>query len=351
VLRELEWELLNAEAIDAKWWSEWATLASIGVDAHPAMGALFVTLLIKCFGTGRLLFATLRRGDEPWLKLVLQAKPLGRWQVFCPPQATIAPLVFRRDLPPPDHVLKLLLRQIGWRAWKLDLPYQDGRFSLLGEPPAVGALLTGGWKSASISAPQGFEAYWASRPRELRENVARRFRKAGRDGLELQLREHTDTAAVGAAVVRYGELESRGWKGQKGTAVLPDSPEGRFYRELLTGMAASGDAHVFELWSRDALVASRLVISSGQRHIILKTTYDENMSSYSVGHLQMHLILQRLLSLPTSVVELYAHATSQQLQWASEAPEMRNLSVFRHDLARQLLQLRKPRLSTPRAAA
>jgi GNAT acetyltransferase-like protein len=310
------------------------------MQAHPAFAAAAVRLMARDFGGPELRFATLHSRGGIIAKTLLQPLSAGRWTVFCPVQATIAPLVFDSSAQLDGRALRNLLAQLGSTAWKLDIPYQDSRVSLLQQLGADPTLLTGHWQSVSIAAPEGWEPYWQSRSKDLRHNIERRERKAQRDGFELDLYSVHNPDEIGAAVDRYCDLETRGWKGEAGTALGRRQIEGRFYRELMVTMAQQKCACVYELRAGDRVIASRLVLSGGSRHLVLKTTYDESLKAYSPGVLLLHRMLRELFSVPGRTVELCTHAKPQQLQWATGVPSMQNRAVFRSALIRSVFDLR-----------
>ncbi len=177
-------------------------------------------------------------------------------------------------------------------------------------PPATeAALVTTQWSSVTISAPQGFDSYWASRPREVRDNMARRQRKAERDGVDFEEREHSDPATVADAIGRYCTLEAQGWKGKGGTALSLDADDGRFYLELLTRAAAEGRGSVHELWGGGRLLASRFVLRSGQTHAILKTT---------VRRVRQRLLRRVVAALPPAAADLRRSARDRRTLHARE---------------------------------
>jgi len=334
------WELLENAGIGSAWWVEWDRLARGPLGSHPGLHSTFVSLLARRFAPRGLTFATLHSRGEAIAKTLIHPLPGGGWTVFAPVQGVVAPIVYDAEALRQPRPLRDLLASLGGRVWKLDVPYQDERLALLGAADVSRTRVTATWQSVSIAAPEGYDAYWASRSRDLRHNIERRLRKAERDGLQLALDVIRDPVAIGTAVDRFCQLEAIGWKGRAGTALRCDNTEGRFYRDLMSQMARQGAAAVYELRDGHRLMASRLVIHGGQRHIVLKKTYDEALKPYSPGFLQLHLMLKDVLSEPRAVVELYTHATPQQLQWATDVPEMKNLSVYRLGLMRRALDLR-----------
>jgi hypothetical protein len=298
--------------------------------SHPGLSATFAQLLIKYFAPRALLGATLRSGDSILAKTLLVESARSQWQVFCPAQAVVAPIVFDRKLVNRIRPLTMLLTQLPGVALKLDLFNQDSRFSILPQCESPRSRNTADWNSLTILEPQGFAAYWSSRPSELSDNLRRRMRRADKDQLEFRLDVHLEPAAIAAAVDRFGVLETRGWKGREGSALHPDNVQGRFFRELLQTFATAGMAKAFELRTGERLAASRLLLFGRDMGIILKTTYDEAFRQYSAGHVLLHHVLRDIMeSKADTAIEFYSHASREQLLWATRITPMQNVCIYR----------------------
>jgi hypothetical protein len=256
-------------------------------------------------------------------------------------------MVLDRSLAGHAQSLRSLVRALPGLAFALSLPYQDPEFAWLPTEGRDFIERTTLGTTVAIRSAAGFDAYWSARPKELRDNIRRRQRKATEAGLKAQLSAHTQPEDVAAAVDRYGELESRGWKGREGTALHPDNVQGRFYREALQTFAATNNASAYELNFGDRLAASRLVVSGPTMHVILKVTHDEDLRQYAPGHVQLHEILRLLLAerQPRSV-ELYTKASRDWLLWATDTRPIDYVSIYRNravtTLVRNLRRIRKP---------
>lgn len=117
----------------------------------------------------------------------------------------------------------------------------------------------------------------AKRLKELR-------RQARRLGAPM-LRSATSMEAVRAATERFLELEARGWKGARGTALLADGHLSTFTRTMLRLMAAQGLCRIDALEVDGAPVAMGIVLRSQDRAFYWKTAYDEARARHSPGKL------------------------------------------------------------------
>jgi hypothetical protein len=129
--------------------------------------------------------------------------------------------------------------------------------------------------------PADFEEYFKSLGKNMRQNYNKVINRAAKAGDALDIKCVTEPADIADAVRLYGEIESQGWKAQKGTAVSPDNDQGRFYTEMLTRLAKRNQACCWYYLINEQVVAVDLCINQNGSLIILKTTYNEEFSKQS----------------------------------------------------------------------
>ena len=149
-----------------------------------------------------------------------------------------------------------------------------------------------GW----IDVKGSFEDYWAARGKNLRQNMRKQRTKLAADRTQLTMQVLTDHADMAPAIARYGNLESAGWKAQNHTAIHPNNAQGRFYRELLEHASLRGEAVVYQYLFDDRVVAMNLCLLRGGVLVVLKTTYDESIKSFSPAFLLREEELQRIFN-------------------------------------------------------
>jgi hypothetical protein len=329
-----DWAVIGSQQLGQAWWNSWDALNTAHLEGHPALRSHTVRTLIKYFGPSGIVGAQLRSAAGPVVQTLLHPSAPGRWRVFCPSQSPIGLLVFDRNVVESATALRALFTSLSYLALEIVLPRQDPAFSLLEAQKSSLIEDSGAWTTVTIHSVDGFESYWRQRPKELQDNVRRRARRAERDGLVVRNARVKNSALVANAVDRYGELESRGWKGAEGSALHPTNVQGRFYRELLSTLAESGSGEVWELYLNDRLAASRLLISGPTMFIVLKTTHDEAFRQYAVGHIQLYELLRELLNdEKAKPIELYTNATRDWLLWASATRNMTDKGLYRGRLA------------------
>lgn len=328
----MNWDFLPAnEGYDAAS-PDWDALNARLHAGHPMLDSRFVGALLRHFPQrGSLLCRRLKGGEVTAMALLRRRMP-GVWCTYMPSQTQIAPLL----LPDTASGTELLYGLPGYGV-SLDLLSQDPSYSPY-RPETSGATFTPHNLTMGVSLDAGFDAYWTARATGLRQNLRRYRRRAEAFPLLPRLAVLDTDVAMSPALARYGEIESRGWKGKQGTAIHAGNAQGRFYGEVMNSYARTGQAAIFELWLGDRLAASRLTVHNRNLLVMLKTTYDESLSEYAPGRLLLYELLQYLdqSALPKRV-EFYTNATPDQLAWATDSRWINHVSLHRNRLARNAI--------------
>ena len=146
-------------------------------------------------------------------------------------------------------------------------------------------LSSGGENARALPAMSG------ERAKEYRRL---RRRLAERGTLELKIAE--SRAACHSAFERFLMLESSGWKGQRGTALLCNLGLATFGRTMIRSFARDGQCRIYSLELDGRAVASCVVLSSGSRAYLWKIAYDEFFAEFSPGVLLMLDVTQAQLA-------------------------------------------------------
>lgn len=220
---------------------------------------------------------------------------LVSWNAYAPYSA---PLLDRdHAIDAAEHLIKAA-RQSGARALLLQTIPTEG--------PAWESLLT------------------ALQRRHLQAEPLRSFRRAGLDATqdpEVVLREalsgkklkelrrqrnrledagpvHFDVASapdeVGIALEAFLALEAKGWKGERGTALIQHPGDAAFIRQAAGPLAARGHFQVASLNRNGKTLAAGLILRDGGRAFFFKIAMDETEARMSPG-VQLTLDLTRYL--------------------------------------------------------
>ncbi len=333
----MTWQLHPAREKFPAFAADWDRLNAALYGRHPFFDSRFIGPLLEHFGDGRELLCLHRTTDGIDGALILHPLGLGRWALFTPSQTQAGAVLLKSARP-----LETLLPALPGDAWSLDLLAIDPAYAPDWSGLILPRIVHPHALTMAVVTDGDFAAYWQSRPKKLRDNLRRYQRRAEETAGPLAVTSITDPADIPAALARYGQLESAGWKGQQGTAIAADNAQGHFYADTLARFAASGQALVMELRAGERLIASRLFIRHERMWIALKTTYDETQSAYAPGRLLLHAVLERACADMTGgSVEFYTNASRDQSEWATTLRPIPHQQILRNGFAAGLLGILK----------
>jgi hypothetical protein len=322
----MSWQSITLNRSLGVYRAAWDELNLRYYGGHPFLDSRFTETLLRHFGTNsEQLFIHRTRNAIDGL-VILRARGRGVWQQFVPHQLQTSPLLI-----PDFKLIDSLFGALPLNAWSIELMNQDPEYFPPGlTEDASRCCVLPHALTMNISLKGDFDTYWDGRSRKLVHNIRRYARRIveayGTESLEVI----TEPGYMPIALARYGELESKGWKSTLGTAVHADNIQGRFYLDLMSRFAETGQAEVFEYKIGERLVASRLVINGGGLSVMLKTTYDEDFSSFAPGRLLLYELLKYEFGRQRhKLVEFYTNATRDQLAWATGQRVINHVTCFR----------------------
>lgn len=98
------------------------------------------------------------------------------------------------------------------------------------------------------------------------------------------------------AVLAFLEIEGRGWKGERGTALGSRADTREFALRAFTGEENTSICRADVLKLNDSAIAVSVMVFAGSTGFTVKTTYDEAYRSYSAGLLLEVDVISSLLS-------------------------------------------------------
>jgi CelD/BcsL family acetyltransferase involved in cellulose biosynthesis len=115
-----------------------------------------------------------------------------------------------------------------------------------------------------------------------RKELRRCVRRLGDAGAIL-FSTATEPAAVVAALDDFFMLESRGWKGQAGTAAVCHEDTRNFMTAAVNGLAELGKVAIDRILIDGRAIAATITLRSGDGAWFWKNAYDEEFAKYSPG--------------------------------------------------------------------
>jgi len=120
----------------------------------------------------------------------------------------------------------------------------------------------------------------ASTRKKLRQHRRRLAEKGALEATTI-----VEPEAVARAVEDFLKLEAAGWKGRERSALLCNSRDATFTREMMAALAPHGEAWVHALTLDGVPVSMQIVLRAGATAFTWKTAYDERLRDFSPGML------------------------------------------------------------------
>lgn len=226
----------------------------------------------------------------------------------------------------PDVALLPTLSLEGAFAAALDRVLANRKASHVDFGPHQRALLAPGADRANYLA----QSMGAKHRKELPRR-RRRLAELGAVAHEIA----TTVADVTEAFEHFLELEARGWKGDRGTAGMNDETRLRFFRKAMADLARDGQARIDLLRVGERVIATSVVLRSGDALFGWKMAYDEDYAKYSPGTQLMLDFTQHVLA-DDNVARVDSCA-------AADHPMVNHLWNGRHAVADRMLAVRPDR--------
>lgn len=297
--------------------------------SHPLLESRFFSNALRHLGDGQEKIAVF--GDEatPNAIAVLNKTKFASWGTFQASQSPLGALVMK---PGADiaALTKAMFGKLPFSCQILSITQQDP--DLIPRPEKRRTLATLNYiDTARITVNRSFDDYWAGRGKNLRHNMKRQRNRLEREGVELRLETLTRPEEMREGVRSYGELESQGWKAEKGTAVHLDNEQGRFYAAMLEDYASTGNARIYRYYYKDILSAVDLCIWNASALIILKTTYDESVQTSSPALLMRRDYFPPIFdNRDVERIEFYGKVMDWHTKWSDEIRTLYHINAYRN---------------------
>ena len=301
---------------------------NLGAGDLPFLRTDFLVPALNEFGTGREYLAVAEDGGTPVAMGIFRRARKGFWETFQPSQLPLGAFVSAPGLQL-DAALLALAHALPGVVLGVGLTQQDP--AIIRRPPTCATLETLDYvDTACVPIAGTFEEYWASRGKNLRQNIKKQLSKLTQDGTEARLELVDQPAEVADAIVQYGKLESAGWKAEGGTAISADNAQGRFYRAVFESFCSKGLGRIYRFSLDGKVVAMDLCLVGGGALVILKTTYNESLKSISPAFLLRYHYLQSIFA-DTGIdrIEFYGKVMEWHLRWTDDVRTLFHVNRYR----------------------
>jgi CelD/BcsL family acetyltransferase involved in cellulose biosynthesis len=303
--------------------------------ALPFLRSDLLVAALAEFGTGRELLGVCGNEAEPVAMGLFARSRVGAWETFQPAQLPLGAFVARSG-PDLADLARSLLSALSPFALTVALTQQDPAVRPRpSDAPSLGTLDY--VDTARVAIEGAFDAYWAARGKNLRQNVRKQLAKLEQDGILPRLDCVTDSQGVAEAIEQYGRLESAGWKAQGGTAIGADNAQGRFYRRVFEAFCARGAARIYRCWFGDRVAAMDLCVLDGPILVVLKTTYDETLRAVSPASLLRYAYFRALFDEGViRRVEFYGKVMDWHMRWTGDVRMLYHVNAYRWPWVKRL---------------
>lgn len=330
----LHWQNLPVSALEGDFAQVWDALNADRGNL-PFLSAYVMIPALKHFGSGkeRLLVGSDAQG--PAAMFILQQKRFFEWNTFQPSQIPLGAWVARKEFSLLDVACNCQ-RSLPGVCLMLGVTQIDPLMASR-EVDTGNSLSTDYIETAWVEIEGDFADYWNSRGKNLRKTIKRQRSKLADQGVATLIERLTRVSEMADAVTCYGRLESNGWKARQGTAVHRDNPQGHFYTEILKNACLRNEGLVYKYFFGNSIVAMNLCLVRGTTLIVLKTAYDESITSLSPAFLLRQETLELLFSEGhIKSMEFFGKVMEWHTRWTDKRRTIYHLTVFRWGIIRKL---------------
>jgi CelD/BcsL family acetyltransferase involved in cellulose biosynthesis len=221
------------------------------------------------------------------------------------------------------------------RKWHLvllqEVPFDTTLWQTMVEAAQRNNHRVGVWRafeSPYVPITGDWDAYLATRSRQFVKNLARAPRRLGpgenRFDFELQGKDGWDPPAVAEAL----EIETKGWKGKRGTAIAGDRILTAFYTTWARTAAELGALRLSFLRCNGRRVAFEYAVEHAGRWYAMKAGYDPDFQRCSPGQLLCRDILKYCFDHRLIEFDFLGEVTEDKARWTGQARKHGWLYVY-----------------------
>ncbi len=139
------------------------------------------------------------------------------------------------------------------------------------------------WKRAALKINGTFEQWFGENFDHKRRKEFKRLRARLAEQGKLELETLNQSSSLHGFINSLVELEAKGWKGKRGTALNSDKATEICFSEICTNCHRSGTLRFWTLKFNGQPIASLVGLVDGAQGWIVKIAYDESFAKFSPG--------------------------------------------------------------------
>lgn len=345
--------LVGGVEVIEKIFAEWTELCEEGASNDPFLRPEWFLSFVRNFEK-EIRLLTVRRGEKLRAVLPLVLKngtlhgvPVKKLQAVFNLHSQRYDLVHGADEEERNEIINAVWTAIKilskWDVLEIRLVKKDSWLNDLLAAAETENHRTGIWQMDSapyITLPQAEdkERLIAAYFKGLSKNRRQLLKKKRRYLEEWGSVEFVSTRGYSAALIqRYLALESSGWKGRAGTAVVEDRNAARLYDDFARAVAAQNALLIYELKLDGAAIAMYISIMFDRQTVGWKMSYDENYARFSPGNLLFIEVLNDCMRNGSPELDQLSPATYNKSMWATGEYEHAAFYVFQRGIIGAML--------------
>lgn len=171
---------------------------------------------------------------------------------------------------------------------------------------------------------ESFEAGLSARRRSTMRRFRRRLEEQGSLSIDLERGDRGLEALLSESFT----IESLGWKGKAGTAILSSPEVTSFYREIAAWAAARGWLRLWFLRLDGRAIAFAYCLEHGETHYELKVGFDPEYARFGPGVLLTRARLEHSFSEGLRSYEFLGQPERHKLDWTDSCRELARVQAF-----------------------
>ncbi len=189
-----------------------------------------------------------------------------------------------------------------------------------------------------LQISEDWDQYYKNRRGHFRRNLNRRMRKAEKETGTISHKIFNSAEHNLEDWVYEGfKLESKGWKGKEGSAVLMKKGVDEFYLKIARHFNEQGQFYSSAVFLGETMVAYNFSLIFDNVFYLLKVAYDEGYSRYSPGQIMIYYILQDVFEKGLKEFDFLGPSMPWKMEWAGTTREHYTLYLYNNTVKAKAL--------------
>ncbi len=191
-------------------------------------------------------------------------------------------------------------------------------------------------RSPYLKIDCGWDEFLSKKSNNFRYNLRRKNKKLASEH-QIKILEYTDSSDIPAVMQAIARIEQGSWKKQSGTAIISRPWEQKFYEQLLTGLAITGQVLCTILQLDNKPAAYDISLLSHGIGYCLKTSFHSDYASLSPGLVLRTHLMKRVFDLGLKEYDFLGEAERYKLEWSTTVRQYGSITLYNDNMQGRLL--------------